>query len=309
MQLPNQTGESAETVRAVPRIASLGTKDLLRARATGIAKRIIDVYFSAKCSALRALGVIDFSLPANHILRRTSSLTIRHYYESGLTTFLPIVTSAIACGVDMDQPVKVLDFACGAGRQLMQLLRLYPNVQAHGCDIRADAIASLKRLYPKANLYTNSFDPPLRYADGTFDLLYSVSIFSHLSESDARLWLLELRRVTKPGGILCLTFNSYTSLARSHRHGSLLDVSAENLKQMGQLYTGIRKQADFEVAMAKEVALGWGHPGMLRPTGDMYYSLERARTLMEESGLEVKMMLPGVIDRFQDLAVLRRPTE
>jgi SAM-dependent methyltransferase len=307
--LSNNTGEFPELAQSAPGIAALGTKDLLKARATGIAKRIIDLYFSAKCSALRGLGIIDFSLPANHILRRTSSLTIRHYYESGLTTLLPIVTSAITCGVDMDRPVRVLDFACGAGRQLMQLLRLYPNVQAHACDIRADAIESLKRLYPKANLYTNSFDPPLRYVDGTFDLVYSVSIFSHLSESDARLWLRELRRVVKPGGILCLTFNSYTSLAISHRKGALLDISAEKLKEIGQSYVGIRNQADFEVYLAKEVALGWGHPGMLRPTGDMYYSLEGARSLMEECGLDVQAMLPGVIDRYQDLAVLRRARE
>jgi SAM-dependent methyltransferase len=301
-------GEFVASVQPAPRLPSLGTKDRLKARATGIAKTIIDIYFSTKCSVLRGLGVIDFSLPANHILRRTSSLTIRHYYESGLTTLLPIVTSAIACGVDMDRPVRVLDFACGAGRQLMQLLRLYPNVQAHACDIRADAIASLQRLYPKANLYANSFDPPLRYADGTFDLVYSVSVFSHLSESDARLWLRELRRVAKPGGILCLTFNSYTSLAIYHRRGEFLDTSAEKLEAIGQLFAA-EDQAGFEVYMAKEVALGFGNPGMLRASGDMFYSPGRARSLMEECGLEVQAMLPGVIDRFQDLAVIRRPRE
>jgi hypothetical protein len=53
-------------------------------------KRAIDVYFSGKCAVLRAFGVIDFPVPPNHNLRTTSSHSVRHYYESGLTTFLPI---------------------------------------------------------------------------------------------------------------------------------------------------------------------------------------------------------------------------
>jgi hypothetical protein len=59
--------------------------------------------------------------------------------------------------------------------------------------------------------------------------------------------------------------------------------------------------------MALELALGFGYPGMLRPTGDMYFSPERVRVVMEEAGFELRLILPGIIDRFQDLAVLHRP--
>jgi len=286
-------------------LPTLSTSDRLAGAAKGLAKRIIDVYFALKCAILRAFGVIDFSLPPNHILRRTSSHTIRHYYESGLTTFMPIATSAIAHGVDLDQPVKVLDFACGAGRQLLHLVRLYPNAQAFACDIRTDAIAYLQRAYPKAKIYANKFDPPLMYSDAAFDLIYSVSVFSHLSAQDAHLWLGELRRVAKPGAVLCLTFNSYTSLARYHERGKLLDLTPEKLREM-RCFFDAEDEAGYGLRMAREMALGFGHPGMLRPTGDMYYSPEQARSLFEEAGLRVENILPGGIDRFQDLAILRR---
>jgi len=302
----NADGLSAQTFLE-NKPPSLGTADLWTAKSKGLAKRIIDVYFSAKCSLLRAFGFIDFSLPPNHILRRTSSLTIRHYYESGLTTFMPIATCAIEYGVDLDKPVKVLDFACGAGRQLLHLVRLFPDVQAYACDIRSDAIAYLHRAYPQASVYANKFDPPLKYEDATFDLIYSVSVFSHLSESDAKLWLRELHRVAKPGAILCLTFNSYTSLDRSHKAGKLIQISAEKLQEIGQFFDS--DKAGFELRMAKEVALGFGHPGMIRPTGDMFYSHQQVRKLMQEAGFEFQAALPGVIDRFQDLAVIRRPKQ
>ena len=107
------------------------------------------------------------------------------------------------------------------------------------------------------------------------------------------------------GATLCLTFNSYTSLARSHERGKLLHISSEKLKEIGQFFDS--DEAGFERRMALEVALGFGHPGMLRTTGDMYFSLQRVRSVMEDSGFEFHAALPGVIDRFQDLAVIRKP--
>lgn len=273
--------------------------------AKGIAKRGIDVYFSTKCAILRGLGIIDFQVPPNHILRRTSSHSIRHYYESGLTTFMPIATAAITFGVPMNQPINVLDFACGAGRQLLHLTRQYPEIHAYACDIRADAIAHLQRLYPTVKACANKFDPPLPFEDATFDFIYSVSVFSHLSVEDAQLWLPELFRIARPGSTLCLTFNSYNSLSVVRSQGKLSNVSLEQLRKDGFFFDA--DIVGFEKKMAAELALGFGHPGMTRPTGDMYYSAEKARSLFEGAGFQVLAVLPGVIDRFQDLAVLRRP--
>jgi ubiquinone/menaquinone biosynthesis C-methylase UbiE len=301
--VPNSIQQVQNPKSSLP---SLGAGERTLAAAKGFAKRLIDIWFSGKCALLRGLGIIDFPLPPNHILRRTSSHTIRHYYESGLTSFLPIATAAISTGVNLDDSVSVLDFACGAGRQLLHLTRLYPNVKAHACDIRADAIEYLRRAYPKADVYANKFDPPLEYPEATFDLIYSVSVFSHISFQDAQLWLSELRRVAKPGATLCLTFNSYTSLQRYHESGKHLDLSAEKLKEI-EFFFDAEDEAGYALRMAREVALGFGHPGMLRPTGDIFYSAEKARSLMEGAGFEVKEILPGVIDRMQDLAVLRRP--
>ncbi len=41
--------------------------------------------------------------------------------------------------------------------------------------------------------------------DGSFDLIWAVSVFTHLAETWSA-WLLELHRVLKPGGILLATF-------------------------------------------------------------------------------------------------------
>jgi ubiquinone/menaquinone biosynthesis C-methylase UbiE len=290
-----------------PALPQLGAFDRAKAVGKSTAKRGIDVYFATKCALLRTFGIIDFPVPPNHCLRRTSSHTLRHYYESGVTTMMPIVTAARIFGVDLDQPVSVLDFGCGVARQFLQLNRQYPRVKAHACDAHPDNVAYVKRTFPNADVYANSFDPPLKYADNTFDLVYSVSTFSHFSFADAKLWLRELARVTRPGGLMCLTFNSYTSVAWSHDRGYIMDYSAEQLTRDGHWYSV--DEASWYRRKAEEAVSEFGSntTGATRPTGDMFFSPEYAKVFVEDLGLKLEAIAPGVIDRMQDLAVIRKP--
>ena len=290
-----------------PSIPKLGTMEVLTALAKSTAKRGIDAYFASKVAVLRAMGVVDFPVPPNSRLRRTSSHTIRHYYESGLTTMMPILTAARLYGVDLDQPVSVLDFGCGVGRQLLQLTRNYPNIRPCACDATPDNVKHIHRAFPKVEAYANSFDPPLKYADNTFDLVYSVSTFSHFSPDDARLWLTELKRVTKPHGVLCLTINGTTSLEWVHRRGRDLDHTSEQLLHDGSWFEV--NEAAWRKAKAEDTISTFGSAtiGTTRPTGNMYFSPQFAKEFFEGVGLEFVGHAPGVIDRMQDLVVVRKP--
>lgn len=43
------------------------------------------------------------------------------------------------------------------------------------------------------------------YPAGTFDLVFAISVFTHLDEDYQFAWLKELQRVTKPNAVLILT--------------------------------------------------------------------------------------------------------
>lgn len=62
-----------------------------------------------------------------------------------------------------------------------------------------------------ANLHgefaVNKLAPPLRYADDKFDLVYALSVFTHLSENLQFAWIAELRRIIQPGGYLFITLH------------------------------------------------------------------------------------------------------
>jgi SAM-dependent methyltransferase len=51
----------------------------------------------------------------------------------------------------------------------------------------------------------NGPDPPLGLEHGTFDLIWAVSVFTHLTDNSLH-WLVELHRLLKPDGLLIATY-------------------------------------------------------------------------------------------------------
>jgi SAM-dependent methyltransferase len=101
---------------------------------------------------------------------------------------------------------RVLDFGCGAGRTLRHLVERAPRAELHGCDVDGPSIHWLeKHLSPPLQVFQNAERSPLPYRDDAFDLVYALSVFTHITEPWAE-WLLELRRVLRPDGILVVTF-------------------------------------------------------------------------------------------------------
>jgi ubiquinone/menaquinone biosynthesis C-methylase UbiE len=54
--------------------------------------------------------------------------------------------------------------------------------------------------------------PPLDYKDNQFDLIYVLSVFTHLPEGLGVNWINELTRVLKPGGLLLITLHGISRL-------------------------------------------------------------------------------------------------
>lgn len=97
---------------------------------------------------------------------------------------------------------SVLDFGCGAGR-LMQFLPC--SLSIAGCDVNGPLVTFMNNWFPHADVYQNSPEPPLKWPDGAFDLVYSFSVFSHLKQDSQSRWLAELDRVGRPGCLYMIT--------------------------------------------------------------------------------------------------------
>jgi len=111
-------------------------------------------------------------------------------------------------GVDLAGTRRVLDFGCGCGRTLRWFLRDFPRVEFHGVDVDEEAIAWCRKNLPGATFFQNQANPPLPYPDRHFDVIYCLSVFTHLDEAMQDLWLAELSRLLVPGGVVLLTVHS-----------------------------------------------------------------------------------------------------
>jgi SAM-dependent methyltransferase len=100
---------------------------------------------------------------------------------------------------------RILDFGCGAGRTLRHFVREAEVADFHGCEIDAPSVAWLEEhLSPPFHVFRNDEAPPLPLESGSFDLVWAISVFTHLTDRWAD-WLLELHRLLRDGGLLIAT--------------------------------------------------------------------------------------------------------
>ncbi len=99
---------------------------------------------------------------------------------------------------------RVLDFGCGSGRVLRAFLPEAGSGEFWGCDLHGPTIAWLdEHLSPPLHFYVND-RIPTPHPDGYFDLVYAISVFTHITH-EWSAWLLELHRILKPDGLLLAT--------------------------------------------------------------------------------------------------------
>ncbi len=268
-------------------------------------KRSLDVGYAGYVAAGRLFGAFDYPVPPFTAMHKTSSRTIRHFYESGSRCVLPIVTMAKHYGFDFERGA-VLDFGCGVGRQLVHLTQRFPKCAYAACDVDQRAVGFVSEHYPQVDAYVNGFSPPLRYSDGGFDLVYSVSIFSHLDVADIPAWLNELARVTKPGGLLCLTTEGRCALPLLARPlGATEAELSRRLEEDGVIFKQYEYATDasaHENSAERSTLLA----GIEGNYGNTVLSRAHIQQHWGTEQLEVLDVVEGVVDFRQDLVVLRR---
>ncbi len=100
----------------------------------------------------------------------------------------------------------MLDFGCGAGATLRHFLPEAEFAEFWGADIDTASIAWLQaHLSPPLRVMRNRPEPPLGLEHGTFDLIWALSVFTHLTDRPLE-WLVDLHQLLKPGGLLAATY-------------------------------------------------------------------------------------------------------
>lgn len=207
--------------------------------------------------ARSSLGYVLYAMSedeaAKPLSQRIPPTALRHYY--GLDKDNKYVDELYLKGGEADvrgmrrvlesdsfNPIgeKILEFGCSAGRMLRHLEVEASANEVWGVDVHSAAIHwAQAHLSPPFHFFVNTTAPHLPFESNTFGLIYAGSVWTHIGELDDA-WLLEMRRILRPGGRLYITISDENTLAEikriaphhdSNRHVAELDAATGMLSK------------------------------------------------------------------------------
>ncbi len=126
-----------------------------------------------------------------------------YFLDSGASDAAAIRSLTEEHGLRLDQMTAMLDFGCGCGRVMRHWATL-DGPRIAGCDYNPRLVAWCQRSLPFAETFLNPSLPPLE-TERRFDLIYALSVLTHMSDEAQQAWMEEFHRLLKPGGLLVFT--------------------------------------------------------------------------------------------------------
>ena len=125
----------------------------------------------------------------------------------------------------------VLEVGCGEGRGIDLILDKAKSYTA--IDKIEPVIDQLRKKYPSGKFVSGNIPPLTQFADKSFDRIFSFQVIEHIE--DDHLFLKEINRVLKPGGIALITTpNRLRSLSRNPWH--IREYTAGELTDLAKKY-------------------------------------------------------------------------
>jgi len=176
-------------------------------------------------------------MPDGVEMRRIGSSTTEAFLQQGTRMAKVVAENITEFFGHFPSNLSILDFGCGVGRVLLPLTSL-ANAQWHACDVNDRAISYLRRVAPKVNANVSDYYPPLSFDDNSFDCVYSISIWTHLPIALQLPWLIEVKRILRPGGLALISTSGPHVVDVRRRRGDQgwQELFGEDLTESGVIF-------------------------------------------------------------------------
>ena len=216
------------------------------------------------------------------------------YWASGLRDMRNLLNCAERLGVRVQ---TYYDLGCASGRVVRHFAVNQPEIRVLASDINRRHVEwILTFLPPSIVAFQNHSIPTTPIPDNSVDLVSAFSVFTHI-ESFETTWLMELRRILRPGGLAWITVHT--------------EKTWEEIKPDWPLYKGLQNHPDFKALPSGKPLPGDRVVFRWKPnasySSNVFYSMDYIRKTWSRylDVVEFHRRLPV----FQDVVVLRKPRD
>ena len=97
----------------------------------------------------------------------------------------------------------IFDFGCGIGNSVEFFRRHFPESNLCCGDVSMRSMEIAKSRFPGEEVYIQ-IGESIPVPSESFDIVFTACVFHHIPHEEHEKWLFELKRITRPGGILAI---------------------------------------------------------------------------------------------------------
>lgn len=105
--------------------------------------------------------------------------------------------------IPREKGIKILDFGCGKGKILSEIIKVNPYLNVAGVDVSTEALEIIRKKFKKYKFYQIKDGEKLPFKTNSFDFIIASDVLEHVYDTENVFF--ELARVLKPKGKILIT--------------------------------------------------------------------------------------------------------
>jgi SAM-dependent methyltransferase len=170
----------------------------------------------------------------------TNEQAVKYYFHDGANSAKKLGNLLFSrLGVKRSADTSLLEFASGYGCVTRHLSRELAPAKIISCDIHGAACTFIESAIGVETIRSATKPEDLEIENGSFDVVFALSFFSHMPEHTWGRWLKSLFDKLKPGGYLIFTTHGMTTWE---------NLGKPVIPEAGLWFTPSSEQKDLDVA-------------------------------------------------------------
>jgi len=184
------------------------------------------------------LNNLEKSIPPNRDLFETFKLNYELFFKDGQIAAKEIITYYHLYSSTQNDKTYVLDWGCGVGRVIQYIPTILKDAIFYGADINKERI-EWNRSHIPSILFDVIEYKHLPYPSSFFNLIYGISVFTHIHSTEQLFWIKELKRIMQLGAVAIISTHG------NHYYNHLSTKEQQSISTNGSITNEYKKDGHY----------------------------------------------------------------